>query len=485
LAHRDVKPPNLMLAREGVVKVLDLGLARSLAELPDPERLTATGVVLGTADYISPEQIDRPQAADTRSDVYGLGGTLYFLLTGTPPFGEYRSWLAKLRAHVEAAVPSVRDQRPEVPPALAAILERMLAKMPEERPATPGEVAEILQPFTAGAKLTDLFARVARGSTPRPASSTPAARLGLRRGVTRYAIAALAGAVVTLLAALPFLGPRARKLDPSSDLSSGTPPLKAMENEESVEPEGVRLTYGPHGPLRPDHRVLPDEEINLEYVMRGVAKDQKGEVDLAVTGELRDRNDKKWAELAPTPIKGLLRGSTFPGQFSCELSANQPPGEYRTRTRVVDKVTGRSVNFEHPVYVLRSEFGLVRLRLTQDKDGAWPAGANLTVGQQFFVRGRVVNPTYTGERINIVVKISAHDHDGKETTPAAIPPLTLNQEIKKGSKLDFSTPLRTIMAGGAVIVVEAADLISMKSTRYELPVMIHPPRSILTNLTKQ
>jgi serine/threonine protein kinase len=99
LAHRDVKPSNLMLARGGVVKVLDLGLARPLSDLPAPERLTATGVLLGTADYLAPEQIDRAHTADARADVYGLGGALYFLLTGSPPFGDRPSWLEKLRAH--------------------------------------------------------------------------------------------------------------------------------------------------------------------------------------------------------------------------------------------------------------------------------------------------------------------------------------------------------------------------------------------------
>jgi len=115
LAHRDVKPPNLMLARGGVVKVLDLGLARSMADLPAGDRLTTSGVLLGTADYIAPEQIDQAHGADARADVYGLGGTLYFLLTGTAPYGDRRTWWEKLRAHAEAAVPAVRDRRPDVP----------------------------------------------------------------------------------------------------------------------------------------------------------------------------------------------------------------------------------------------------------------------------------------------------------------------------------------------------------------------------------
>jgi hypothetical protein len=476
LAHRDVKPPNLMLAHGGVVKVLDLGLARSLAERTETEQLTATGVVLGTADYIAPEQIDRPHTADSRADVYGLGGTLYFLLAGSPPFGAFRSWLDKLRAHAEAPVPPVRDRRPEVPPELAALLARMLAKAPADRPATPGAVADALRPFTPGARPADLLTRVAPRPVPRPAPSGHADRPQRRWAIARYAAVALAGAAAALLAASPFLKPRAPA--PDRDPSNAPSPVPAAGGMEPGEPDCVRLTYGPHGPPRPDHRVLPGEEVNLEYVVGGVGKDRKGEVALAVSGELLDKKEKKWVELAPTPIQGLLRGSTFPGQFSCTLAPNQEPGEYRARVRVFDKVTGRSVNFEQPVYVLRTEFGVVRLRLTHDKDGAWPAGANLTVGQQFFVCGRVVNPARDGTRVHFVFKISVYDRDGKETTPTPIPPETINSEVKEGSTLDFSKPLRTIMAGEAVIVVEAEDQISKKSVRYELPVMIHPPRSV-------
>jgi hypothetical protein len=136
------------------------------------------------------------------------------------------------------------------------------------------------------------------------------------------------------------------------------------------------------------------------------------------------------------------------------------------------------VNFEHPVYVLRSEFGVVRLRLTLDKDGVWPAGVNLTVGQQFFVQGRLVNPTRDGDRINVAVAISARNRDGQESTPAPIPPIRLDEEVKEGSKLDFTTPLRTIMTGEAVIVVEVQDHVGKKTAKYELPVVIHPPRSV-------
>src|SRR5262249_25142331 len=153
-----------------------------------------------------------------------------------------------------------------------------------------------------------------------------------------------------------------------------------------------------------------------------------------------------------------LGGSTLASRVSVELSPEQPPGNYKVRARLSDNVTGRVANFEHPVYVLRPEFGAVRLRLTHAKDGAWPAGCHLTVGQPFFVRGRVVNFARDGDRVHLSVKVSARDRDGKETTAAPIPPLNLDREVKDGSNIDFTTPLRTIMAGEATIVVELEDL---------------------------
>src|SRR5262249_20574475 len=107
LVHRDIKPSNLMLAKDGVVKVLDLGIARMLGEMPAAERLTGPGMLLGTADYLAPEQWENPHAVDTRADVYGLGCTLYHLIAGRPPFSgaEYDSILMKMRGHLEAPPP--------------------------------------------------------------------------------------------------------------------------------------------------------------------------------------------------------------------------------------------------------------------------------------------------------------------------------------------------------------------------------------------
>jgi serine/threonine protein kinase/WD40 repeat protein len=163
MVHRDVKPDNLMLVASpvasapGVVKVLDFGLATLTAERGGG--LTSANVVMGTPDYMAPEQAEDPRTADGRADVYSLGCTLYYLLTGSVPYPEATS-LLKILAHREQPVPAIRQVRPDVSPELSAIVVRLLAKKPEDRYQTPGEVAAALEPFTKPqlANSSDTFA---------------------------------------------------------------------------------------------------------------------------------------------------------------------------------------------------------------------------------------------------------------------------------------------------------------------------------------
>jgi serine/threonine protein kinase len=154
LVHRDLKPSNLFLTRSGCVKVLDLGLAhfhQGLLENP----ITGEHDRMGTADYMAPEQWEKSRAVDIRADLYSLGCTLYELLTGKPPFAgpEYSTDLAKMMAHARESVPPLRVRRAEVPDGLVAVLDRLLAKRPDDRYATPAELAVALEPFAAGARL--------------------------------------------------------------------------------------------------------------------------------------------------------------------------------------------------------------------------------------------------------------------------------------------------------------------------------------------
>jgi serine/threonine-protein kinase len=158
MVHRDVKPSNLLvqppvggtLAQGGVVKVTDFGLARLGEETDgaaddDPSQSGGT-VVMGTPDYLSPEQGRDLAAADIRSDLYSLGCTLYYLLTGEVPFPGGTP-LEKLTRHATVDPEPVEQLRPVVPPAVANLLRRLMAKNPDARPQSPAELAEALEPF--------------------------------------------------------------------------------------------------------------------------------------------------------------------------------------------------------------------------------------------------------------------------------------------------------------------------------------------------
>jgi serine/threonine protein kinase len=149
LVHRDIKPANLMLSRKGdkaAVKVLDFGLAKATREVKVDGGLTFEGQALGTPDFIAPEQILDAPSADIRADIYSLGGTLYYLLTGRPPF-KANSLYDTYQAHISRAADPLNLVRTEVPSELAALVAKMMAKDPGRRFQTPGEVAQALTPF--------------------------------------------------------------------------------------------------------------------------------------------------------------------------------------------------------------------------------------------------------------------------------------------------------------------------------------------------
>lgn len=141
VVHRDIKPSNVLVTEEGRAKLIDMGLAR-IQRLGDAEAdLTASGVTLGTFDYISPEQARDPRTADVRSDIYSLGCTFFFMLAGRPPFPE-GTVLQKLLQHQGEEPPDVREFRPELPEQVSRLLHRMMAKDPRRRFQTPEELIE-------------------------------------------------------------------------------------------------------------------------------------------------------------------------------------------------------------------------------------------------------------------------------------------------------------------------------------------------------
>jgi serine/threonine protein kinase len=162
LVHRDLKPSNLMVTASGTVKILDLGLARLCEEGSASNLLTDPGQVMGTVDYMAPEQAFGEQPVDIRADLYSLGCTLYHLLAGNPPFSgpEFVSPMRKLLAHSQSPVRPIRDLRGDVPEEFSALLDRLMAKTPGDRLNEPGELAKALAPFTMGSDLRSLVQSV-------------------------------------------------------------------------------------------------------------------------------------------------------------------------------------------------------------------------------------------------------------------------------------------------------------------------------------
>ena len=177
MVHRDIKPHNLIVSGDAanhgrpaeLVKILDFGLARFIqetqppagesacktsrsfgggADCPETFAGTDPGSLMGTSNYIAPEQADDPRSADIRADIYSLGCTLYHLLAGQPPFAGIPE-ADKVEAHHSMTPPPLGTARPDVPPELAQVVGRMLAKDPEQRYQTPAEVADALAPFAA------------------------------------------------------------------------------------------------------------------------------------------------------------------------------------------------------------------------------------------------------------------------------------------------------------------------------------------------
>jgi serine/threonine-protein kinase len=230
VVHRDIKPHNLMIVDCGlqiaelkdnsapcheatsslqseipnpkseIVKILDFGLGRLVDLGRDATRLTTEGQILGTLTYLSPEQAANSAAADIRSDIYSLGCTFYFLLAGAPPF-HGRNAAQLLNNHASQQPLPIRSLRSDVPAPVSDLLDRMLAKQPNQRPQQPRDIALALSPYATST-----------GAAPSPAVDGAAARaehVGLtpRRSPALRAILtpAVLLPLVTILACLLWL----------------------------------------------------------------------------------------------------------------------------------------------------------------------------------------------------------------------------------------------------------------------------------------
>ncbi|MEX2217038.1 MAG: family 16 glycoside hydrolase [Phycisphaeraceae bacterium] len=157
LVHRDIKPSNMMISKDGDLKILDLGLALLVSPDANANPDAEAPAIMGTADFMAPEQGVNSDLVDARSDIYSLGCTLYALLAGKPPFASDhpQTFFQKAKAHRTELVPPLSGVRSDVPPVLLDVLNRMLAKRPEDRIQSAEEVAMALEPFLSDLRVIE------------------------------------------------------------------------------------------------------------------------------------------------------------------------------------------------------------------------------------------------------------------------------------------------------------------------------------------
>lgn len=285
MVHRDVKPQNLMVTPTGGVKILDFGLANFASESVQQEssdteynasgqhsklveHLTQLGTMMGTPDYIAPEQAEDARKADIRSDIYSLGCTLFYLLTGRPPF-EGDSVLDKIEAHSKRLPESLSAIRDEIPADLQRVVEKMMAKDPEQRYQTPAEVVRAL------AEIRDQLEKIAQ---------TASSGNGRRAGRRRWLMAAGAFG----LAAIVLLTDRGRL-----EIESEVDDVKVVVSQEGEEARiidlntGSQVTWLPTGEyelklLGKDNKVVLDQD--------GFEMSRLGKVIVKASAQLSDES---------------------------------------------------------------------------------------------------------------------------------------------------------------------------------------------------
>jgi hypothetical protein len=246
LVHRDIKPGNLIVDRGGTVKILDMGLARFFNDEEDLLTRKYDENVLGTADYLAPEQALDSHAVDIRADIYGLGATFYFCLTGKPPFGE-GSVAQKLIWHQTRQPKPIHVLRSDVPAGLSAAVDKMMAKDPEQRYQQPREVIEAVAPW---AQAATLFGAADQGQTGAEATGNGSGGVGgdaIVAASKRAAAAArlaknweVKGPPRPATGPKPPPAPQAAKLPPpsSTPTASPTPAAAAIETSLPELPAG-------------------------------------------------------------------------------------------------------------------------------------------------------------------------------------------------------------------------------------------------------
>jgi eukaryotic-like serine/threonine-protein kinase len=368
VVHRDIKPENVLLTKDGSSLVADFGIARALG---GEDRLTQTGLAVGTPAYMSPEQASGDKAVDARTDVYSLGIVLYEMLAGEPPYTGPTAQ-AMLAKRFSEAVPSVRRLRPSVPESVDQAIQRALAPIPADRFTTAAEFARAIQtPMAAPAAVPTLTTPAAAASLAAAPSALPAPTVALpasqRRRLPATAVAIGLGSALALglffawqrtraspaeasgpyhLAVLPFenLGPGQDEYfaDGVTDAVRGKlaalPSLQVTASNSSGQYKHTKKT-----PQQVGH------ELGVEYLLVGKVRWQKGEGPqsrVEVSPELVQVGtaSTKWQEPFDAALTDVFRvQADIAGRVAQALGVALGAGE---RERLAEKPTANLTAYD-------------------------------------------------------------------------------------------------------------------------------------------
>ena len=293
VVHRDIKPSNILVGDDGRAKLVDMGLARAHAIRADDADLTESGVTLGTFDYISPEQARDPRSADLRSDIYSLGCTLYFMLTGRPPFPE-GTVLQKLLSHNSEEPTDPAAFRADIPDGLLHVLRRMTAKSPDDRYQHPDALRDDLSALEVGST-----ARFAWAGSESPDNTRRRLRYHLPWMVTCLLLPLVVWGAESLLPSpdlvttlptfpLPLETPHQADRPEATSRSEETDDIPG---EEAVErPRRVEAATSDSTTNQVTDSVAPADRAPVGYVVVSVA-DHRYDGDAVVVSTLQDAID--------------------------------------------------------------------------------------------------------------------------------------------------------------------------------------------------
>ena len=271
LLHRDIKPSNLILERSGIVKLLDFGLVR---DVDGEHEMTMAGEMLGTWDFVAPEQTQDARLADARSDLYSLGCTLLYLLSGQVPFAEpdYATAAAKLKGHLLDEPAWLNNAPAHVPAELVKLLERLTAKSPEKRIQSAEELAAALAPLAQEAEIATLFDEL-----PRSTKTTASRPVGRLRKPDVFAVAAVAlltcGALAT---AWPHASVPQSPEPPPSVAAIAATPAPDPESRQPQESPPAPAAMKPRKSSPPQSRVTAEtkQTYNATAIRIGIPNDE-------------------------------------------------------------------------------------------------------------------------------------------------------------------------------------------------------------------